>query len=61
MGRETMMARRIWFLLLVLVGKPAAAQVDARMFRQPAVRGASVNTTSVANNRRSLQPWSAAG
>jgi len=55
------MARRIWFLLLVLVGKPAAAQVDARMFRQPAVRGASVNTTSVANNRRSLQPWSAAG
>jgi len=31
------MARRMWFLLLILVAAPAAAQVDARMFRQPAV------------------------
>ncbi|HEV8237497.1 MAG TPA: protease, partial [Gemmatimonadaceae bacterium] len=37
MSMETKMARRMWFLLLILVAMPAAAQVDARMFRQPAV------------------------
>ncbi len=31
------MARRMWFVLLMLAAVPASAQVDARMFRQPAV------------------------
>ena len=31
------MARRFWFMLLLSMATPAAAQVDARMFRQPAV------------------------
>jgi tricorn protease len=34
---QRVMVRRIWFVLVLFAATPAAAQVDARMFRQPAV------------------------